>query len=120
MFIDTRQAPLHQAVLIEFPVLVAIGAKPLAAVVVILVGKTDGDAIAGEGPQFLGQAVIEFPRPFAGEERFDGLATIDEFRAVAPLAVRRIRQCDLGRVTAIPSVLGHAHFLDRGGFGERR
>lgn len=59
---------MHQPVGREFPVLVAVGAKPLAAVVMPFIGKSDRDAIAGKGPEFLDQPIVQFARPFAGQE----------------------------------------------------
>jgi hypothetical protein len=52
-------APAHQAVLVELPVLVAVGAEPGAGVVVGLVGEADGDAVAVVGPQFLDQWIVD-------------------------------------------------------------
>lgn len=69
MLIDAGQAALHQAVVIELPVLVAIGTKPVAAVVAVLVGKAHGDTVAGVGPEFLDETVVKFARPLAGEKR---------------------------------------------------
>src|SRR5919202_2623824 len=43
--VDAGVARAHQAVLGEFPVLVAVGAEPVARVVVVLVGEPDGDAV---------------------------------------------------------------------------
>ena len=54
---------MHQAFGIEFPVLVAVGAEPLAAVVVPFIGETHGDPIASEGPKLLDQPVIQFRAP---------------------------------------------------------
>src|SRR5262249_52136089 len=66
--IDTRLAAAHQAPLVKLPQLVAVTAEPVAAGVVPLVPEPDRDAILGERPERLDQAVIEFLRPFAGEE----------------------------------------------------
>ena len=40
-----RNTALHQPVCVELPVLVTIGAKPMAAVVMMFVGETYGDAV---------------------------------------------------------------------------
>ena len=48
MFVDGRQATAHEAVGIELPVLIAIGAKPTSAVVVEFIGKSHRDAIVVE------------------------------------------------------------------------
>ncbi len=69
--IDGGDAPLHEALDIEFPVLVPVGAKPLARIIVPLVGEAHGDALCGEGPDLLDQPVVQFARPLAREELLD-------------------------------------------------
>ena len=66
--VDAGIAQPHQAVGIELPVLVAVGAEPLAAVVAPLVGEADGDAVVGKRPKLLDQPVVELARPLAGQE----------------------------------------------------
>jgi hypothetical protein len=43
--IDAGDAQTHQAMLVEFPVLVAVAAEPVAAVVMPFIGKAYGDAV---------------------------------------------------------------------------
>ena len=50
MLVDAGDAPTHQTIGIKFPILVTIGPKPAAAVVAILIGKADRDAVAVMGP----------------------------------------------------------------------
>ena len=50
MLADTRNAPLHQTILVEFIVFVAVSAKPGGAVIAIFIGEADGDAVAAEAP----------------------------------------------------------------------
>jgi len=64
----------HETVGVEAPVLVAVGAEPVTAVVTVFVGEPHRDAVACEGPQFLDQAVVQLPGPLAGEEGLDLLA----------------------------------------------
>ena len=59
---------------VELPVLVAVGAEPVAAVVVPLVGEAHRDAVVGEGPELLDQPVVELARPLALQERDDRVA----------------------------------------------
>ena len=56
---------LHEAMLVKFPVLIAIGPDPVSGVVMTFVSRTHGDPVAGESPELLDQPVIEFPRSFA-------------------------------------------------------
>src|SRR6202451_4069159 len=115
-----RHTHAHQAVLVELPVLVPVAAKPMSAVVVPLISEPHRDAVAGERPQLLDQAIIELAVPFAHQERLDGVAGAEERGAVAPAAVRRIGERHALGIPGVPGVLGHAHFL-RGGLGiERR
>src|SRR6516225_9684329 len=69
--VDAGNAQAHQAVLVEFPILVAVAAKPIATVIVALVRETNRDPVVSESPDFLNEPVVEFALPFAGQERFD-------------------------------------------------
>src|SRR5258708_22925658 len=111
--VDAGDAQPHQALIVEFPVLVAVAAEPVAAVVVPLIGKPDGDAILAERPQLLDQAVIELAVPFAGQERLDGGAPLQALSAVPPAAVPRVGEGHAGRVACGPSILGPAGRLRR-------
>ena len=84
--VDAGFAPAHQAVLVEFPLLVAVGTMPLSARIVPLILKAHGDAVAVERPEVLDQAIVEFFRPFAGEKGDDRAAALEKFRTVAPAA----------------------------------
>ena len=69
-------AAAHEAGLVELPVLVAIGTKPMAAVVAPFIGEAHGDAVEVEGPDLLDQAIFDLARPFAREKRLDLGATL--------------------------------------------
>src|SRR3954453_13041173 len=111
--VDGGQAPDHQPVVAELPVLVAVGAEPVAGVVVMLVGEAHGDAPIGERPELLDEPVVQLPGPLARQERDDLVAARHELGAVAPPAVRRVRQRDLAGVAGVPPVLGQPDLLDR-------
>src|SRR4051812_20032047 len=112
--VDAGEALLHQAVLGELPVLIAIGAKPVAGIVVPFVSEAHGDPVVSERPQLLDEPIVELPSPFARQESDDLVATANKFRAIAPIAVRRVGQRHALRIAAIPAVLGGADLLDRG------
>lgn len=118
LFVDAGMTVAHQAVFGELPVLVAVGAEPLAAVVAVLVGVAHGDAVVGEGPELLDQAVFQLAVPFAGEEGLCLIAAVAELGAVAPVGVGGIGQGDLGGIAAVPAIFGEADFLDGGFAGE--
>lgn len=65
MFVDAGEPQLHKALGVELPILVAIGSKPLAAIVVIFISESDGNTVASIGPQFLDKAITKLARPFA-------------------------------------------------------
>src|SRR3546814_4282522 len=102
----------------EFPLLVAMAAIPLAAVVMPFIGEAHGDVVAGIGPDLLDQAVVHFALPFALQQGLDGRAPFDEFGPVAPAAVRRIGERDFRRVAAVPGIFGQPRLLG-GGLGIR-
>src|ERR1700743_1894142 len=76
--VDAGVAMMHDAVLIELPVFVAVGAIPIAGVVVAFVGETHSDAGPVKGPELFNEAVVEFTFPFPGEEFDDLFATVDK------------------------------------------
>src|ERR1700722_13387470 len=118
--VDAGFAPAHQAVFVEFPLLVAVGAMPLPGVVVPLVLKPHRDAVAVERPEILDQAILMLPRPFAGEKRHDRGAAFEEFGAIAPAAVLGIGQRDAFGIAQVPGIFGHPGLLGGGFSGERR
>ena len=87
--------------LIEFPVLVAVAAKPAAAVIMPFVGEANRDAVLAEGPDFLDQAVVKLTAPLARQERFDGGAALKKLRAIAPATVGCVGKCDTSGVTRV-------------------
>src|SRR6266566_1427178 len=117
--VDAGDTHAHKAVLVELPVLVAIAAGPVATVVVALVGEPHGDAILPKRPEFLDQTVLELAVPLACQKRLDGRAALQEFGAVAPAAVGRVRERDASRIARIPCVFGQARLLRGGLRGER-
>ena len=63
---------------------------PLSGLVVPLILKPHRDTVAVEGPEILDQAIFVLLRPFAGEERHDRGAALENFGAVTPAAPFRI------------------------------
>src|SRR4030088_2119513 len=85
--VDARVTPAHQPVLVELPVLVAVGAKPVSRVVMPFVNEAHCDAIFCERPQLLDEAIVELSCPLAPEEVDDLLPAVCEFRAVSPSGI---------------------------------
>ena len=82
--VDAGDATAHVAVFVEFPVLIAVGAEPIAGIVMPFVGKSDGDAVCLKCPEFFDEAIVEFFVPLSREELNDGVASGQEFGTVAP------------------------------------
>src|SRR3954471_12891998 len=118
--VDAGLAPPHQAVFIELPLLIAVGAVPLPCIVVPFILEAYGDAVLIKAPEILDQTIVMFLLPFASQKGDDRLASPKEFGAVTPTAVLRIGQRHLDGIARIPGVFRHARLL-RGGFaGEGR
>jgi hypothetical protein len=66
--IDTRKAQAHEAVFVEFPILISVRSEPIPGVIVPFVGKAHGDAIVRKSPEFLDQTIVEFLRPLARQK----------------------------------------------------
>ena len=71
--VDASFAARHQAIRIEFPLLVAVCAEPVAGIVVPFVLEANGDAIFVKRPQLFDQAIIEFFGPLPFEKLDDGV-----------------------------------------------
>ena len=117
--VDACHALLHQPVFVELPVLVPVGTKPVARIVMPFVREAHGDMCFVEGPKFLDQAIVEFLRPLATQECHDGFASGEELGAVAPLAVDGIDQRDAFGIARVPAVFRAANFL-RGALARER
>src|SRR5947209_12556070 len=111
--VDAGDPPAHQPILVEFPVLIAVAAKPLAAVVVPLIGKAHRDAVLAKRPELLDEAVLELAVPFARQKRFDAGPALDELRAIAPAAVGGVSRGHPRGVARIPCIFRQTYL--RGG-----
>src|SRR5215813_13346657 len=111
--VDAGEAQPHQALIVELPVLVAVGAEVVTAVVAPLVGEANGDPVAGERPELLDEAIVELAVPFAGEELDDRGPAAEKLGAVPPAAVFAVRERYGVRIAAVPGVLGQADLLRR-------
>src|SRR5579862_2318181 len=118
--IDGGVAAHHQPVVIEFPVFIAVGTKPVSRIVAPFVGEAHRDAIFAESPQFLDKPVLQFACPLAAQKRDDRFGAHDELRAIAPAAVGAVGARDPLGFPRIPRVLGSANLLHRSLEAERR
>src|SRR5262245_15409666 len=111
--VDARDATLHEAAIVELPVLIAVRAIPTARVVVPFISEANGNAVALTSPKLLHEPIVELLRPLARQELPYRFAADQELGPVAPNAVRRIGERDALRIARVPGVLGHAHLLGR-------
>src|SRR3984893_1982300 len=102
----------HQAVRIELPLLVAVRTEPIARIVMPFVVKWHGDAIRVKRPHFLDETIVGLLGPLPFEKLNDGSAPLEEFGPVPPAAVIRVSERDALRITCVPGIFGHAHFLN--------
>ena len=109
--IDAGEALLHQPIVGELPVLVAVRAKPVPGIVMPFVSEAHRYPVLGEGPELLDEAIIELLHPFARQERDDLGATAEKLRPVSPVAVRGVDQRNQFRVAGIPAVLRASDLL---------
>src|SRR3954463_3168537 len=109
----------HQTRAIGIPELVAVGSEPSALVIVPLILEANGDAIAGERPELLDQAVVLLFLPLSPQELDDRGTTRKELGAIAPAAVDAVRERHPLGVARIPGIFSEAH-LARSGFGAER
>jgi len=103
--VDAGEASAHQAVLVELPVLIAVGAEPLAAIVMPFIGKAYRNPVVGKRPYFFDQPIVEFARPFALQELHNLIASLSKLDPVPPLAVKRIRLSDALGIARVPREL---------------
>ena len=72
--VDAGFPAAHQSIAIEFPLFVAVGAKPMAGLIAPLILEAHADAVFMKRPKLLDEPVIKFVCPFAGKELDDGRA----------------------------------------------
>src|SRR6187551_2542352 len=112
--VDARDAALHEAAIVELPILVAVGAIPLAAIVTPFIRKANGNAVALASPKLLDEPIVQFLGPLSSQELPYRFTANQELGSVAPHAVGRIGERAALRIARVPGVLGHPHLLSCG------
>ena len=82
--VDRREPKSHEPVIIELPILIAIGAIPVTQIVVPFVSEAHRNAVPGERPQFLDEPVVQLLDPLARKKSGNFISPIDELRAIPP------------------------------------
>jgi len=113
-FIDACVSRMHQPFRVEFPVFIAIGPKPIAGVIVILIRKPDGNPVVQKCPEFLDKSVVQLSDPLPREQRDDLLTPVGELGSISPVRINGVCKGDFCRVSAVPAVFCQSNFLDRG------
>src|SRR4051812_10482541 len=85
--VDAGLPAAHQSVLVELPLLIAMGTEPVAGIVAVLIREAHRNPVLMERPDLLDQPVLELARPFAREKFHDLGPAREELRAVPPAAV---------------------------------
>src|SRR5258708_35940165 len=70
----------HKPIVVEFPVLIAVGAIPVIRVIVPLVSEAYGDPVPGKRPHFLDKPVVPLLGPLVREESNDLVSSVDELQ----------------------------------------
>ena len=117
--VDRGVSRLHQSVLVELPVLIPIGSKPLAVGGVVLVGEAHGNAVVAVRPVLLDEPVLEFLGPLALEELTNLISSLEYFRSIPPLCIFSVSHWHFRQVAVVPSILRCSDLLDGGLFRER-
>src|ERR1700676_1871473 len=76
--VDGCKPRRHKPIVVEFPVLIAVGAIPVIRVIVPLVSEAYGDPVSGKRPHFLDKPVVQLLGPLVSEESNDLVSTVDE------------------------------------------
>lgn len=108
VLVDTCETSLHQTIGRKFPILIAVGTEPVAAVVAVFIGIPHGNTVFGKGPELLDEPVVQFRCPFSFQKRLCLGASGRKFSAVAPFRVLGIGQSNPRRVAAVPAIFGEA------------
>src|SRR6202049_1554569 len=82
--VDGCKPRRHKPIVVEFPVLIAVGAIPVIRVIVPLISETYGDPVPGKRPHFLDKPVVPLLGPLARQKSNDLVSSVDEVRSVPP------------------------------------
>src|SRR5437870_13857285 len=104
--VDAGNAASHQAALVKLPILVTERPKPVAAVVMPLIGETYRDAVLAEAPQLFDQAVIQLAIPFTCQKGRNLFPVANELGTAPTLALQCVvKRYALG-IADTPRILG--------------
>src|SRR6266478_3818338 len=82
--VDGCKPRRHKPIVVEFPVLIAVGAIPVIRLIVPLVSEAYGDPVPGKRPHFLDKPVVRSLAHLVREESNDLVSSVDELRSVPP------------------------------------
>lgn len=94
----------HQALIVEFPIFIAVRTEPVSAIIVPFVSEPHGDSPIGERPELFDETIVELTCPFSLQKFHDLLPAIDELRTIPPAARRGIRHRNALGVPGVPGI----------------
>ena len=109
--IDGSVTKLHQPVAVKFPILVAMGPKPFALLIVKLVTESNGNSVLRVRPNFLDQAVAVLRGKFVGQELGNFVTSVEKLGSVPPDRILSVGHLDLVGIARVPGVLGHSDLV---------
>src|SRR5271168_74818 len=110
--IDACMARIHQTLIVELPIFIAVSAKPVSRVVAVFIGKADRDAVAVKSPKLLNEAIIEFPGPLSSKKRDYLLPPGRKLGAVSPTRIDGVGKRNFLRIASVPAIFGETNFLN--------
>src|SRR5699024_1108593 len=88
--INAGMSTRHQPVAIELPVLIAVGAVPLAGGGLGFIAVPNSNPVIGKRPEFFNEPVVQFARPFLLQKLHDLIASLQKRIPIAPPTIGRI------------------------------
>jgi hypothetical protein len=109
--VDASKTPGHKTVAVKFPILVPVGSKPVATIIVPFVSKADCNSIFMKSPELLNESIVQFPSPLMGEKLDNCLTAGEKLQTITPYAVRSVGAGHVIRIATVPSILRQSDFL---------
>src|SRR4051812_20738843 len=98
-------ASLHQPSSVKFPHFISIRTQPLSRWIVRLIRKAHRNFSFVKSPKLFDETVLEFPRPFSGQESDDLIPAVNKLGSIAPPAVDSVALRNFFGIASVPVVL---------------
>ena len=122
--VDASKTPGHKTVAVKFPILVPVGSKPVATIIVPFVSKADCNSIFMKSPELLNESIVQFPSPLMGEKLDNCLTAGEKLQTITPYAVRSVGAGQLSgsrlfQASSASQTFFIAESRSKGGIGRR-